>query len=61
VRDANPVALDALEERPGDTVSVDEDAMPACPVRHEVRVREPGGMLRPLEDHRATVSGGSRR
>ncbi len=50
VGDHNPVALDAVEERLGDAVRVDQDTLAALALGDEVGVREPVRVLGALED-----------
>src|SRR5205823_3793394 len=51
VRDRDPVALDPLEQRCRLAVAVDQDAVAAGAVSHQVGVRRPLGMLAAGDDH----------
>ena len=50
MRDLGALALGALGQRIGDAVRVDEHAVPARLVDHEVRVGQPLGLLDSLQD-----------
>jgi pimeloyl-ACP methyl ester carboxylesterase len=60
VRDRDPVGGRALLERALEAVAVDEEAVAADLVRHQVRVREPARMLDSFDDHPRAFKSGSR-